>query len=78
MKKWWFVILAIVIALGLVAWYAFRPERLVVNQTVNEAFPGGQAGSAQTLASGRSTAFCTPRRVRQRSIARGTAVAFSA
>jgi len=53
MKKRWVVILSIVIALGLVAWYAFRPERLVVNQTVNEAFPGGQAGSAQTLASGR-------------------------
>ena len=52
MKKWWFVILAIVIALGIVAWYAFRPERLVVNQTVNEAFPGGQASSAQALASG--------------------------
>jgi hypothetical protein len=52
MRKWVFVILAIVIGLGLVAWYAFRPERLVVNQTVNEAFPGGQAGAAQTLASG--------------------------
>jgi hypothetical protein len=42
----------VVIALGIVAWYAFRPERLVVNQTVNEAFPGGQASSAQALASG--------------------------
>ena len=52
MKKWGLGILPIVIALGIVAWYAFRPERLVVNQTVNEAFPGGQASSAQTLASG--------------------------
>jgi Electron transfer DM13 len=52
MRKWRFVILAIVIALGLVAWYAFRPERLVVNLSVNEAFPGGQASSAQTLTSG--------------------------
>lgn len=33
MKKWGFGILAIVFALGIVAWYAFRPERLVVNQT---------------------------------------------
>jgi hypothetical protein len=49
MRKWGFVILAIVIALGTVAWYAFRPERLVVNQSVNEAFPGGQASSAQAL-----------------------------
>jgi hypothetical protein len=52
MKKWGFVILAIVIVLGLVAWYEFRPERLVVNQSVNEAFPEGQASSAQNLASG--------------------------
>lgn len=52
MKKTWLVILAIVIALGFVAWYAFWPERIVVNRSVNEAFPGGQASSAQTLASG--------------------------
>ena len=39
MRKWGFAILAIVIGLSLVAWYAFRRERLVVNQTVNEAFP---------------------------------------
>lgn len=52
MKKWGSGILAIVIALGIVAWYAFRPERLVVNQTVSEPFPGGQSSSAQTLASG--------------------------
>ena len=52
MRKWGFVIFAIVITLGLVAWYAFRPERLVVNQTVNEAFPGRQGGAAQTIASG--------------------------
>jgi Electron transfer DM13 len=52
MKKWGIVILAIAVALALVAWYAFRPERLVVNQAVHEVFPGGQAGSAQTLASG--------------------------
>jgi hypothetical protein len=52
MRKWGFVILAIVIALGLVSWYEFRPERLVVNQLVNEPFPGGQADAAQTLASG--------------------------
>ena len=52
MKKWRFVILTIVIAPGLVAWYAFRPERVVVNRSVNGTFPGGQASSAQTLASG--------------------------
>ena len=52
MRKWGFAILAIVIGLSLVAWYAFRPERLVVNQTVNAAFPVGQANSAERLTSG--------------------------
>ncbi len=28
-----------VVAVG--AWYAFRPERLFVNKTVNETFPAG-------------------------------------
>ena len=35
------IIIAVgVIALG-TAWYAFRPELLFVNKTVNEGFPGG-------------------------------------
>ncbi|MGA8488938.1 MAG: DM13 domain-containing protein [Terriglobales bacterium] len=35
------------------AWYAFRPERLYVNQRVNEAFPTtGTGSSAQALESG--------------------------
>ena len=35
------------------AWYAFRPERLVVNHRVNEGFPTGEApSSAQVLDSG--------------------------
>jgi len=36
------------------AWYAFRPERLVVNQKVNEQFPTASAAtnSTTTLASG--------------------------
>ncbi len=52
-KKWRVVILVVVIAL-VVAWYAFRPERLVVNKRVHEEFPTAQSGSqAQTLVSGR-------------------------
>lgn len=39
-----------VVALGIL-WYAFRPERLFINQTVNEA--AANAGTQQTLASGR-------------------------
>ena len=37
---------AIVVAIGL--WYAFRPELLFVNETVNESFP---AGAQTTVAS---------------------------
>lgn len=53
MKKWTKVALPVVAVLVSVAWYAFRPERLVVNQRVDEAMPGPQAGaSAQPLESG--------------------------
>jgi hypothetical protein len=53
MKNWKAVaILVVVIALFL-AWYAFRPERLVVNHRVDEKFPTGKGSSAErTLASG--------------------------
>jgi hypothetical protein len=52
MKKWKVAIPALVIAL-FVAWYAFRPERLVVNHRVHEEFRTTEGGSpAQTLVSG--------------------------
>ncbi len=52
MKEWQVVIPVLVIAL-FVAWYAFRPERLVVNQRVQEELPNKQGGvPGQTLASG--------------------------
>ena len=45
------IIAAFVIAAG--AWYAFRPERLFINQTVNEQFPTAAAATeAKTLAAG--------------------------
>lgn len=37
-----------VIVLGGIAWYAFRPERLFINQKVNESLPIAQAASATT------------------------------
>ena len=40
MKKWKVATSLIVIAL-VVAWYAFRPERLVVDRRVDEAMPTG-------------------------------------
>src|SRR6185503_2033308 len=36
-----------VIVLG-IGWYAFRPELLFVNKTVNEGFPGAQAASMKS------------------------------
>ena len=53
MKKWIKVAIPIAAVVLVLAWYAFRPERLFVNQHVDEAMPTAQAGSApQPLASG--------------------------
>ncbi len=51
-KRWKIGIPAILIAL-FIAWYAFRPERLIANHRVNEAFPATNGGApAQRLESG--------------------------
>ena len=50
MSRRMLVVLAVAIA-GIAAWYAFRPERLFINQTVNEQFPTASAASNK-LASG--------------------------
>ena len=53
MKTWIKVAIPVVAIAVLIAWYAFRPERLVVNRRVNEAFPTAQGGlSAKPLESG--------------------------
>jgi hypothetical protein len=39
MKKWMKVAIPFAAVALVLAWYAFRPERLVVNRTVNEAMP---------------------------------------
>lgn len=53
MKKWIKFGIPIAAVVVLVTWYAFRPERLVVNRRVNEAMPTAQGdSSAQTLVSG--------------------------
>ena len=48
------VVIGIVILVVVAGWYAFRPERLFINQIVSEQFPTASATSAQTvtLASG--------------------------
>ncbi len=40
------IVVALIIVAG--AWYAFRPERLFVNQQVNEQFPSASAATAST------------------------------
>jgi len=53
MKKWTRVVIPIAAVAILTAWYEFRPERLVVNQRIDEAMPAAQsASSAQPLESG--------------------------
>src|SRR2546421_12272747 len=54
MKTWTKLAVPIVAVVVLIAWYAFRPERLVVNRQVDEAMPATQgASSAHPLESGR-------------------------
>ena len=45
-------VLLIVAVIGVAAWYAFRPERLFINQKVNEQFPTASAAASNKLASG--------------------------
>jgi len=45
------IVLAVAI-IGMVAWYAFRPERLFIDQKVNEQSPTGAPAASNTLAKG--------------------------
>src|SRR3954464_353395 len=51
MSKKLAVVLVVLVIVGAGAWYAFRPERLFINQRVNEQFPNASAASNK-LASG--------------------------
>jgi hypothetical protein len=60
MKKWTLVIPIAAIA-AFLAWYAFRPERLVVNRRVDEAMPAAQGSpSPQPLFSGQFYSILHP------------------
>ncbi len=53
MKKRTKLLIPIVVVAAFVAWYAFRPERLVVNRSVDEALPTAPGGlSPRPLVSG--------------------------
>ena len=45
------VVLALAI-IAVVAWYAFRPDRIFINQQVNEQFPTAASAASSKLASG--------------------------
>ena len=61
MKTWKKLAIPIVIILAVAAWYAFRPERLVVNRSVDEAMPTAATGSApQSLESGQFYSILHP------------------
>src|ERR1700758_3808758 len=60
MKKWKLVIPIAAMA-AFLAWYAFRPERLVVNRRVDEAMPAAQGSSSpQPLLSGQFYSILHP------------------
>jgi hypothetical protein len=48
----WKIAIAVVGVVLFVAWYAFRPERLYINERVHEELPSTNAGSIQTIESG--------------------------
>jgi hypothetical protein len=61
MKKWTKLAIPIVAVAAFVAWYAFRPERLVVNRHVDEAIPTAQGGlSPQPRVSGQFYSILHP------------------
>ena len=60
MKRWRFVI-PIAAIVALLAWYAFRPQRLVVNHRIDEAMPAAQGSSSpQPLVSGQFYSILHP------------------
>jgi Electron transfer DM13 len=61
MKRWIKITIPVAAVVLLVGWYVFRPERLVVNRTVNEAMPNAPGGSStQPLESGRFYSILHP------------------
>jgi Electron transfer DM13 len=61
MKKWTKIAIPIAALLVVAAWYAFRPERLVVNRKVDEAMPTAPGVvSAQPLESGQFYSILHP------------------
>jgi len=61
MKKWKKVGIPVAIVVLAIAWYAFRPERLLVNRHVDEVMPTAQgSASAQALEAGQFYSILHP------------------
>ena len=61
MKTWTKFAIPLAVVMAVLAWYAFRPERLVVNRHVDEAMPKAQgAASPQPLVSGQFYSILHP------------------
>jgi Electron transfer DM13 len=63
MKTWTKIAIPAATVAAVMAWYAFRPERLVVNRQVDETMPTAQGGSSpQPLESGQFYSILHPTR----------------
>ena len=61
MKTWIKLAIPIIVVAAIVAWYAFRPERLVVDRRIDEAMPTAQGGvSPKPLVSGQFYSILHP------------------
>jgi Electron transfer DM13 len=61
MKKWIKIAIPVAAVAVFVAWYAFRPERLVINQHIDEALPSAQGNSSpQPVVSGQFYSILHP------------------
>ena len=61
MKKWTRLAIPIIAVAAFAAWYAFRPERLVVNRRVDEVMPAAKnSSSPQPLVSGQFYSILHP------------------
>jgi Electron transfer DM13 len=60
MKKWVKVAIPVAAVVAVLAWYAFRPERLVVNRRVDEAMPAQGSSSPHPLESGQFYSILHP------------------
>ncbi|HTT34213.1 MAG TPA: DM13 domain-containing protein [Methylomirabilota bacterium] len=50
-NKWLLVVIGVPVLVG--AWWAFRPEKLFINQKVNEAAPAALSGEPEALYTGK-------------------------